>query len=110
MTEARSEARSEEARSEEARSEEARYVVHVPGEAQPEGLAPEEVLPFVRGYASAIGERAWLNSQLDPGAPEDTHRIHALQLADARGWLKYLFLDQPVVQARRRRATGTATK
>jgi hypothetical protein len=83
---------------------EARYVIHLPGEAEEEALAPEAVLPFVRGYACALGERRWLDGQLDQGVPEDTRRMHALQLADSRGWLKYLYLDQPETTRPRRRA------
>lgn len=78
----------------------AAYVIMLPGATTPTRLPAEAALWWARGYAAALGEGPWLEGQLDPGAPEDTHRIHALQLGHARGWFRYLYLDQPPAAAR----------
>lgn len=68
-----------------------RYVLAINGDVIK--LPPHEVLPFVRGYAHAIGRVGDL-APLDTDAPEDTKRMQAMQIGHQLGWWDYRYIER----------------
>ncbi|MCZ7478831.1 hypothetical protein [Micromonospora sp. WMMC273] len=56
-------------------------------------LEPQEVLPFVRGFAQALNQVREL-AVLDTDAPEDTKRMQAMQIGHQLGWWDYRYIER----------------
>lgn len=68
------------------------YRVVIAGRVQ--DLPEEAVLDWVLGVADCHGEREALDA-VKRTDPQDTQRIHSLQLAHSRGWLEYRYIIRP---------------
>ncbi len=71
-----------------------RYHLELPGLGGPVVLVAEDVIAWVRGYATALNKQQHLEV-IDSSAPEDTRRVQALQIGDAQGWFRYLYPEYP---------------
>jgi hypothetical protein len=53
-------------------------------------LEAPDVIPWVRGYAAALGQSARLEV-VDFTAAEDTVRVQILQVGDQHSWFRYMY-------------------
>lgn len=56
-------------------------------------LDAEDVIAWVRGFATALGQEHHLEAM--ERAAEDTRRVQALQIGDQQGWFTYLYPEYP---------------
>lgn len=57
-------------------------------------LEADEVIAWVEGFATALGEEEHL-AAISPSAPEDTRRLQSLQIGDSQGWFSYFYPEFP---------------
>lgn len=67
-----------------------RYHLTLPRSGGVTVLDAPDVIPWVRGYAAALGQTARLDV-VDFTAAEDTVRVQILQVGDSHTWFRYMF-------------------
>jgi hypothetical protein len=75
-----------------------RYHLTLPKFAEPTVLESPDVIPWVRGYAAALGQSKALDV-VDLTAAEDTIRVQMLQVGDQQGWFRFMFQQREEQQA-----------